>query len=101
MYTLKEIKDAIDKAHNPLLVQRTESPNGNIIYHLYDNGEISFQKGGWAYLQRSEFTDKQGLCKKNYVDLFPNKFNSRSYAIISEMDAYNILNMMQIYDANI
>jgi hypothetical protein len=36
------------------LVNQNESPNGNQIYHLYSTGEISFQKGGWAYLQRSE-----------------------------------------------
>ena len=31
------------------------SPNGNQIYHFYSNGEITFQKGAWAYLKRSEF----------------------------------------------
>lgn len=36
------------------LVNPNESPNGNQIYHLYSTGEISFQKGGWAYLQRGE-----------------------------------------------
>ena len=38
----------IDKSKNA-------SPNGNQIYHLYSNGEITYQKGAWAYLQRSEF----------------------------------------------
>jgi hypothetical protein len=38
------------------LLNETESPNGNIIYHLYSDGNITFQKGGWAYLQRSEFS---------------------------------------------
>jgi len=36
------------------LINPKDSPNGNQIYHLYSTGEISFQKGGWAYLQRSE-----------------------------------------------
>jgi hypothetical protein len=36
------------------LVNPNDSPNGNQIYHLYSTGEISFQKGGWAYLKRSE-----------------------------------------------
>ena len=31
------------------------SPNGNQIYHLYSNGEITYQKGAWAYTKRSEF----------------------------------------------
>lgn len=37
------------------LINPKDSPNGNQIYHLYSTGEISFQKGGWAYMQRSEF----------------------------------------------
>ena len=31
------------------------SPNGNHIYHLYSSGEITHQKGAWAYMKRSEF----------------------------------------------
>jgi hypothetical protein len=38
------------------LIHPEESPNANIIYHLYNDGEITSQKGGWAYLQRSVFT---------------------------------------------
>jgi hypothetical protein len=38
------------------LVNPKESPNGNIIYHLYSDGKITSQKGGWAYLARSEFS---------------------------------------------
>ncbi len=98
MYTLEQIKNAIDKSHNPLLVNPKESPNSNIIYHLYSSGEITYQKGGWAYLQRSEFTDKYVSCKKNYVDIFPLKINSRSYAIVTQEDAIKISNMMQEYD---
>ncbi len=38
------------------LINSEESPNANIIYHLYSDGEITSQKGGWAYGQRSVFT---------------------------------------------
>lgn len=38
----------IDKSANA-------SPNDNQIYHLYSSGEITHQKGAWAYLNRSEF----------------------------------------------
>ena len=37
------------------LLQPKESPNGNIMYHLYSSGEITYQKGGWGYLNRNEF----------------------------------------------
>lgn len=57
----KELNELIIDLHNwhyissPTgLVKPNDSPNGNQIYHLYSTGEISFQKGGWAYLQRSE-----------------------------------------------
>lgn len=57
----KQLNELINDLHNwhyissPTgLVNPIESPNGNQIYHLYSTGEISFQKGGWAYLQRSE-----------------------------------------------
>ena len=96
--SLEQIKIAIDKSHNPNLVIHDESPNGNIIYHLYCDGKITYQKGGWAYLQRSEFIEKNASCKKNYLNLFPIiKFNY-SYAIVTQEDAYKILLMMQKYD---
>ena len=31
-------------------------PNGNQIYHLYSDGEITYQKGAWAYEKRGEHT---------------------------------------------
>ena len=52
----------IEKAHHAhivdgmcTLVDRTASPNGNQIYHFYNDGEITHQKGGWAYQRRTEF----------------------------------------------
>ena len=58
---LKELNELIIATHNwhyissPTgLINPKDSPNGNQIYHLYSTGEISFQKGGWAYLQRGE-----------------------------------------------
>jgi hypothetical protein len=58
-YLSESIIDAHNRhyLHSPTgLINPKESPNGNQIYHLYSTGEISFQKGGWAYLQRSECT---------------------------------------------
>lgn len=61
MEEFKQLNELITDLHNwhytcssTGLVNPNESPNGNQIYHLYSTGEISFQKGGWAYLQRSE-----------------------------------------------
>ena len=41
---------------DPELVQSTMAPGANEICHLYRDGTITTQKGGWAYRQRSEFT---------------------------------------------
>ena len=101
--TLEQIKEEIYRKHNPSLVIPTESPNGNIIYHIYSDGEITYQKGGWAYLQRSEFTDKYSTCRKNYPDIFPLKRDYKSqntygYAIVTEDDANKISLMLSQYD---
>jgi len=37
------------------LIDKEAAPNANIIYHLYSDGSITFQKGSWAYRMRSEF----------------------------------------------
>lgn len=68
------------------LVNPKESPNGNQIYHLYSTGEISFQKGGTAYMQRSEFMTHCNM--PNYQKLalkFPKKAaDGSTYVILTQ-----------------
>jgi hypothetical protein len=68
------------------LINPKESPNGNQIYHLYSTGEISFQKGGWAYMQRSEFITHGNIPNYKKLDLkFPKKAEDDStYVILRE-----------------
>lgn len=61
MKETEQLNELINDTHNLYyissptgLINPKDSPNGNQIYHLYSTGEISFQKGGWAYLQRGE-----------------------------------------------
>ena len=91
----EQLKNIINEKHNPSLVKPEEQPNGNIIFHLYSSGEITFQKGGWAYLCRSEFTESWMSLKKNYSELFPVKSDGRSYAIVTREDAYYIQKLMK------
>ena len=98
-FTLEQIQTEIKNAHNPGLVLPEESPNGNWITHLYSDGEITSQKGGWAYLQRSEFTQSYDKFKKNYVDLFPVKRHNYTYAIMTDEDAKRIQKMIFAYEA--
>lgn len=61
---ISEFNQKVIDAHNSHIINGenklidtspTASPNGNQIYHLYSNGEITYQKGAWAYMRRSEF----------------------------------------------
>ena len=99
--TLEQLYELIKTLHNPALVKNDESPGANTIYHIYNDGEITYQKGGWAYQQRSEFTSKYGLYKKIDPNQMPIKTKSvgfsreiHGYAIVSEHDANIIRNLI-------
>ena len=68
------------------LVNPKESPNENIIYHLYSDGEITFQKGGWAYLQRSEFSTEPTIGGHRELRMqFPNEAErGLTYVILTQ-----------------
>jgi hypothetical protein len=101
---MKQLNDEIVAAHNKHyeasptgLLNPKESPNGNTMYHLYSDGEITYQKGGWAYLQRSVFTSFSKV--NNMVHLgfkFPKtKENVKeSYAILLEEECYEFREKM-------
>ena len=90
----KHIYKLIDEYHDPTLIKPSESPNGNLIYHLYNDGEITQQKGGYAYMARTEFTKDYPL--KNSLDskCFPIKKNNIGYAIMTYENAQKIRKMM-------
>jgi hypothetical protein len=73
------------------------SPNGNQIYHFYSNGEITFQKGAWAYLQRSEFNHTYGIPEAKY---FPFKFlkeaaDGTTYVILTKEECLSFAEEMK------
>ncbi len=82
------------------LIKPTESPNGNIIYHLYSTGEITFQKGGIAYNERNEFSKESIIdgCR-TYLNMeFPNEvqigYTKLTYAILTEEECVYFRNKM-------
>ena len=87
------VQEMIDSMHNPGLVKPNESPNENRIYHIYSDGEITNQKGGWAYGQRSEFVDQHPTGYKGKYN-FPLKSSTNSYAIVTFEDAIKIRTAM-------
>jgi hypothetical protein len=92
-FEIEQLNADIISAHNTHytisptgLVKPNESPNGNQIYHLYSTGEISYQKGGNAYMQRSEFMTHGNM--PNYQKLrlkFPKEAaDGSTYVILTQ-----------------
>ncbi len=102
---IKILNENIVSAHNKHyensptgLIIPNEAPNGNTIYHLYSDGEITWQKGGSVYLQRSEFTDWNNPTITGYEKLklkLPNKTETGySYAILTQEECINFRKKM-------
>jgi hypothetical protein len=95
--SVDKLYELIRECHNPKLVDPKEAPNANKIIHIYNDGEITEQKGGFAYLQRNVRTIEYGI-GKNYDPLkFPYSFDNGilyGYAIVTLEDAYKIRSLM-------
>ncbi len=89
------IKEVIDQSHDPSLINPDESPNGNTIFHIYSDGEITQQKGGKAYGQRSEFSYQYSVGKKIPKEMFPLYRNDYGYAIVTYEDALKIRELIK------
>lgn len=90
------INNLVKKMNNPDLVVPEMSPNENIIYHLYSDGTITRQKGGWAYGQRT-VTDLESYCvKPNTFFTFPEEgqYSGDTYCILTLDDCRSIKNLM-------
>lgn len=96
----KEIVAAHDKYYKDCsngLWKPDESPNSNPMFHLYSDGEVIYQKGGWTYGQRSVFSFKEpisGIVKLGFK--FPNTHDyiKESYVILKEEECYEFRNKM-------
>jgi len=60
--SLQDIQDQAIAMHNAHyarsptgLIRPNDAPNDNTIYKLYNDGQLNYTKGGFAYGQRSEF----------------------------------------------
>ena len=95
-YSLEGLYKIIYELHNPELIKVDEQPNANTIYHIYNDGEILYQKGGWAYGNKYPFPNfLVDPCK------FPIKAtnfygNPVGYAITTLEDCIRIRNYMEM-----
>ena len=95
------IIDFINKYHDQSLVKYNVSPNSNHIIHLYNDGEITEQKGGNVYLDRSERIiqyslninlDANRFAKKIYDS---NRNIKNGYIITTQENAIKLRNIMK------
>jgi len=97
---MSSINELITKFHNPSLVKPDESPNGNRILMIWNDGEVTDTKGGHAFLKRSLFTQSyEGHYLSSIADAnitMPCPYSdTKSYAIIETLSqAMEIRNMM-------
>jgi len=73
------------------------SPNGNQIYHLYSTGEITYQKGAWAYMKRSEFSLSYDIIgSRKFPFNFVNETdNGTTYVVLTEEECKSFRKEMQ------
>ncbi len=93
MTTREEIERVVRDMHNAHyspesphgLVKPHESPNVNTIYRMWNDGEISYEKGGDAFGDRSVKQYRQGLCSNmSVLPRFPLEARSGyTYAILT------------------
>lgn len=94
----KLIQEIINFSHNKKLIDENMAPNANIIYHIYQDGEITSQKGSWAYGRRSEFTLHYPIHGYTNNFTFPLNRGKFGYAIVTEENA-SLIRKMMIQDA--
>ena len=96
IFIKKLINNIVLSLNNPLLIKKEEQPNENIIYHLYSDGTITRQKGGWAYGNRSTIDIEYEIIKPKTFFTFPLKGVNEgdTYAIMSLEDCQKVRNLM-------
>ena len=94
MENTKTLLNLINTYNNPSLVKPNESPNGNIITLIWNDGEITNTKGGSAFLRRSLFTVIGPISKGINIKM-PILYGNFSYAIVDLNHAYEIRNVLE------
>jgi len=84
---MKDLKEQIEKmakeAHSYDHINTSISPNENTIYMLWNDGEITSEKGSWAFGMRSVFTKEPPIFPYSLNLKFPLSRYGYSGAILS------------------
>jgi len=105
-----EFNRRVIKAHNNHYINNIDglidmsknaNPSENQIYHLYSNGEITYQKGAWAYLKRSEFNLEYEIPGAKYMSfsfLMDREEDSvKTYAILTKQECLSFREQMKLF----
>lgn len=68
--TVSDVVAVANDMHNPRLVDPDEAPNANIIYRLWCDGQLTSEKGGAAFGQRSVYV---------YQNVSPSPFKPEAF----------------------
>lgn len=77
-----------------------DSPNANTIYKIWSDGEITYEKGGFAFGDRSLKQSRAPLVNldKSTLPKFPkDQGNGNSYAILTSDECYEVLALLRQY----
>ena len=97
--SIESINSLAKQLHNPSLIEPTESPNANTIWKIWSDGSITYEKGGWAYGQRSVFDHMYKIyspvTKSFQFPLTTNTYDGiLTYAIVTKENAEMIRKQM-------
>lgn len=79
--SIEDVKNAIAAVH------RAEAQTGHMVYQVWEDGEVTLQKGGDLLWKRSLHTILPGLDMKVEASVFPCQIDSHGYAFVEDLDA--------------
>ena len=111
---IRQLNDEIIAAHDKHYAESPtglwkpdESPNSNSMFHLYNDGGITYEKGGWAYGKCSVFQFSMPINKINKLKFEFLKTHghnvNKSYVILTENECNEfrdkMISMLKKYES--
>jgi hypothetical protein len=83
---LSYLKAKVKENHDRSLVYPNASPNGNVQTLFWPDGEITSTKGGWAFMERSQFSVIRALSIDNVFEMEDQDGKTIKYAIVKNLE---------------
>ena len=92
----QDVYDMVASAHNMNLAKN----DGDMVCHIYNDGEITLEKGGYLYGNRTRHTTQMQICPSHIfaISKFPIVEQDFGYAVTTYENAIKIRNdMKEVY----